>query len=60
MLLLKLDSQKKIKKKGALIKTLLSNIIRKLKIHIIKTLLSNLIRIFKHLLKLYYLIRLEN
>ena len=59
MLLLKLDSQKK--KKNALIKTLLSNIIRKLKIHIIKTLLSNLIRIlkfriFKHLLKLYYLI----
>ena len=55
MLLLKLDSQKK-KKKNALIKTLLSNIIMKLKIHIIKTLLSNLIRIFKHLLKLYYLI----
>ena len=54
MLLLKLDSQKK--KKNALIKTLLSNIIIKLKIHIIKTLLSNLIRIFKHLLKLYYLI----
>ena len=48
------------KKKNALIKTLLSNIIIKLKIHIIKTLLSNLIRIFKHLLKLYYLIRLEN
>ena len=56
---------KKEKKKGALIKTLLSNIIRKLKIHIIKTLLSNLIRIlkfriFKHLLKFYYLIWLEN
>ena len=57
--------KKKEKKKGALIKTLLSNIIRKLKIHIIKTLLSNLIkilkfRIFKHLLKFYYLIWLEN